>query len=126
MFVNDHGTITFGAGSVSGQNQVLPSTRLQSYAALPFWAESSIAAGSKRGIFYSQTGAKPNRQVTVEWLTSPSDGSESKAYHFTARFSEATPGVVTYRYYTSLDAIGTIGVQGGSCKNLEKPIYCPC
>ena len=96
------------------------------YAIFPFWDDLYVYGGTRQGVYYEIVGTAPNRQVSIEWNTSPSGypGYPDQYFHFTATFQETDPnfddgavsGAPVFSYHEISDAgvSATVGQQSQS------------
>jgi hypothetical protein len=79
----------------------------------PYWDDLYVYGNTPQGLYYKVDGAAPARTVTFEWYTSHYQ-DPTQYYHFTAKFSENSPGTSEFVYYQISDrgVSATVGAQG--------------
>ncbi|KAF3924433.1 hypothetical protein AA313_de0208043 [Arthrobotrys entomopaga] len=97
------------ADGVSAANR-LPNTSI-----CGLWDDLYIYFGTQQGIYYQIDGAPGSRSVSFEFYTSAYQRS-TEFYHFLMRYDEATPNVMTFRYFQVFGGgvSATIGAQSRS------------
>jgi hypothetical protein len=72
-----------------------------------------IYKNTPQGVYYEETGSKPNRKLEVEWYVSRYHSPE-QYYHFSVVIEESKPNLATFKYFEALDKGRkcTIGIQG--------------
>ncbi|KAK6339717.1 hypothetical protein TWF718_009110 [Orbilia javanica] len=98
------------ADNVSGANR-LPNTSI-----VALWDDLYIYGGTGQGIYYQIDGSTPgSRVISFEFYTSAYRRS-SEFFHFLVRYEEASPNILTYKYFQVFGggASATIGAQSRS------------
>lgn len=102
VFVSSNGLFTLNEPSLLYEYQKLPyyawfkNNKLPQYVLAPFWADLKIYQNTPQGIYYEETGEKPNRKLEVEWYMSRFNAAK-EYYHFSVIVEEAKPNFATFK-----------------------------
>ncbi|CAF3550384.1 unnamed protein product [Rotaria sp. Silwood1] len=93
-------------------NTALPSGSFSGPTAFGLWDDLYIYSGTSESVYYGATGTYPNRNMVFEFYMAHYSSS-TRYFHFQIVFNEASPNIVTYKYYQVADggASATVGVQ---------------
>lgn len=103
--------LTLLEGSSQYEVAPLPTDNIPPVAALPYWDDLSITAGTTEGIWYYAD----NMTFMVEWRVRASfDVTDQEIADFTLMYARDEPGIVWFEYYTLFEGgdSASIGVQG--------------
>ncbi|WYZ44915.1 hypothetical protein EsH8_VIII_000231 [Colletotrichum jinshuiense] len=113
VYVSINGRLSLYEGTGNYLNGPLPDNQIPALSMLAFYDDLIVVIDTTQAVAYQVFGSDPgNRTVTFEWVTIDYD-TTSEFYHFTASFQEALPGIVEFRYYTTVNegSSATVGAQ---------------